>query len=56
MMVIVPPGRRSAPPDDRRREAIHGAAKEEWIASSFRSLAKRFAFDAGNDEENPEFV
>src|SRR5713226_902084 len=29
-----PTGRREAPPDDRLREAIHGAAKEGWIASS----------------------
>src|SRR5258707_10705116 len=34
-----PTGRRKAPPDDRLREAIHGAANEEWIASSLALLA-----------------
>jgi len=30
-------GSRECAPDDRLREAIHGATKEEWIASSLRS-------------------
>src|SRR5258708_37903931 len=29
-----PTGRRKAPRDDRLREAIHGAARQAWIASS----------------------
>ena len=34
-----PPGRRKAPPDDRLREAIHGTARQAWIASSLSLLA-----------------
>jgi hypothetical protein len=32
-------GSRECAPDDRLREAIHSAAREEWIASSLTLLA-----------------
>src|SRR5258707_10233544 len=43
-----------APPDDRLREAIHRAAKEEWLASSLTLLAMTAIAASGRPSIRPE--
>src|SRR5258708_9238293 len=43
-----------APPDDRLREAIHRAAKEEWIASSLALLAMTAIAASGRPSIRPQ--
>src|SRR6266403_71597 len=47
-------GSAQAPPDDRLREAIHRAAKEEWIASSLTLLAMTAIAASGRPSIRPQ--
>src|SRR5258706_7100276 len=47
-------GSAQAPPDDRLREAIHRAAKEEWLASSLTLLAMTAIAASGRPSIRPQ--
>jgi hypothetical protein len=49
-------GSRECAPDDRLREAIHLAAPRKNGLLRYAPLHKRFAFVAGNDEEEAAYA